>query len=291
MQKHIRPFLDFLLFSNLFIALGAAAQVILSYQLLELSPNWRLISLVFCATLALYNFSMFLARPAKPESSPYRRVRWIFEHQRLITSISLTAIFGAIILSLLLSYTSQILLLFLGFIAIAYNLPLLQIRSQKIGLRNIPGIKLFLIAGIWSLSVVLLPVLEAESKGILFISSGRVMLLLAQRFAFVAAITIPFDIRDLYQDRIYALKTIPVLFGETKAYLLCQLLLVVSLVLSGMALFPLGQSFSTILITSLLSAWLIFRSKWKKDEYYYFFYLDGVLLIPTVCLALLQFIC
>jgi hypothetical protein len=31
--------------------------------------------------------------------------------------------------------------------------------------------------------------------------------------------------------------------------------------------------------------WLIFKSKWEKNEYYYFFYMDGVLILQYVIMV------
>ena len=45
------------------------------------------------------------------------------------------------------------------------------------------------------------------------------------------AIAIPFDIRDIFQDKGYNLQTIATVFGERKALLACQLMLVSYLVL------------------------------------------------------------
>src|SRR5690606_11789657 len=74
----------------------------------------------------------------------------------------------------------------------------------------------------------LLPVAEAYHDN-LPIVWPHVWELMAWVFLFVVAITIPFDIRDIYQDRYYGLKTIPVLFGERKALALSTLLLVVQM--------------------------------------------------------------
>lgn len=288
MQKTIRQILDFILFSNLFIAFCSAVQVAFTYQILKEKPNLTVISLVFFATLAIYNLSMLLAKPANPESSPFRRVRWIFAHEELIKYLTLLAFIGVLLFGLFLSAASQILLLFLGLLSMAYNLPLIKHRRQKTGLRNVPGIKLFIIALVWSLSTVGLPVLELKSNGAQVMSTNHFMLLLAHRFIFITAITLPFDIRDLYQDKSHSLKTIPVLLGETKAYFLCQVLLILSLLLGISFSLNYNAVAGAILLSTIISAWLIFRSKWEKNEYYYFFFLDGVLILPWVFVQLLQ---
>ena len=281
--------LDFLLFSNLFIAICAVAQCLVTYHLLGVSPDKYILAFTFFATLGLYNFSMLLAKPRNPQQSPYLRVKWIFSHHRLIISITLISIFCLIPLGLwYLSIESQFLMVFTGLIAVGYNVPFLTLNQQKIGLRNIPGIKLFLIAMIWSVSCVLLPIVELEKSQQIHVSSAETLLLVAKRFLFIAAITVPFDIRDLFQDKLYALKTIPVMLGEKKAYLFCQLLLAgyfVLLLLSRQASY---LDVIALTITLILAGWLIFKSNIKKNEYYYFLYLDGTMLLQYLVLILIN---
>jgi 4-hydroxybenzoate polyprenyltransferase len=189
---------------------------------------------------------------------------------------------------LYLSIEAKLLMIFTALLALGYNIPFLTLNNQKIGLRNIPGIKLFLIALVWSVSCVLLPVVELEHNYQISISSAETLLLVAKRFMFIAAITIPFDIRDLFQDKLYALKTIPVMLGEKKAYIFCQLLLLGYLLL--LLLFSQTITVDVIALTLvlLLTGWLILKSGIKKNEYYYFFYLDGTMLLQYLMLVLVS---
>ncbi|TKC60236.1 hypothetical protein FBD94_15105 [Pedobacter hiemivivus] len=290
-KKVLLPILDFLLFSNLFIAICAVAQGLITYHLLNVAPDKYILAIIFFGTIGIYNFSMLLSKPQDPKNSPYVRVRWIFSHHRLIISITLISVLCLIPLGLLyLSIEAQLLMIFTAVLALGYNIPFLTLNNQKIGLRNIPGIKLFLIALVWSVSCVLLPVVELEHNYQINISTAETLLLVAKRFLFVAAITIPFDIRDLFQDKLYALKTIPVMLGEKKAYIFCQFLLVGYLAL--LLLFR-QASISDIIaltLTLLLTGWLIFKSNIKKNEYYYFFYIDGTMLLQYVVLILASYL-
>ena len=269
MQKQASAFLDVLLFSNLFIAAAAAAQVAFTYQLIGSKPNLELIGLVFCATLALYGFSMLMAKPSNPLASPFKRVRWIFSHQNLFIALGLMAAACGAILSLSLSTPSQILLMTLGLVALSYNLPLFRLGEKRIGLRHLPSIKLFLIALVWTLSVVLLPIIELQNTGATPFNWAQTLLLIAQRFLFFSAIVIPFDVRDLYQDQIHQLKTIPVILGEKNAYRLCLVLLLGTFMLGGLLSPLFSLEFAAMSISILISLWLIFKSTGHKNEYYY----------------------
>lgn len=269
-----------LLFSNVFIASCAVAQGRLSYLLLSIPPNYGLLVLLGCATLAMYNFSMMLAKPAHPEHSPYRRVRWIFRHEPSLWAWTGVALVVLIVLGLsTLHGLSFALLATCGALAAAYNLPIFRIgkAGKRVGLRQIPGLKLFYIGFIWSVSGVLLPVVEAYHDG-LAILWPQVWMLMAWVFLFVVAITIPFDVRDVYQDRYYGLKTIPVLLGEGWALALSTALLTLHgcwVVASG---YPRTIRLAMLGVTSL-TAIAVALSRNRKSPYYYFLVLDGVLIL------------
>lgn len=285
-RKGLLSVVDFLLFSNLFIAICGVAQAMVTYHLLKVQPDKYILALIFFATLAMYNFSMVMSKPKHPEKSPFKRVRWIFSHYRMTISMTLISVLCLIPLGLFyLSIEAKFLMAFTALTAVAYNFPFLTLNQKKIGLRNIPGIKLFLIAIVWSVSCVLLPIVEIENHHALSISSSDTLLLVAKRFLFIAAITVPFDIRDLFQDKLYELKTIPVMLGEKKAYIFCQFLLLGFLAL--LLLFKQSTTADIIAATLTLglTGWLIFKSNIQKNEYYYFGYLDGTMILQYLMLA------
>jgi 4-hydroxybenzoate polyprenyltransferase len=278
--------LDFLLFSNLFISLCAVAQGLVTYHLLKAAPDQYVLAFIFFSTLLVYNLSMLLSKPKDPEKSPFKRVRWIFSRHRFIISITLIAALCIIPLGLLyLSFEAKLLMGFTGLLSIAYNIPFLNFNNKAIGLRNIPGIKLFLIAFVWSTSCVLLPIVELENNHSIMVSLGETLLLVAKRFLFICAITIPFDIRDLFQDKLYELKTIPIMLGEKKAWIFCQALLGLYLLLLILFTRHINLDVIGLTLTILLTGWLIFKSNFKRNEYYYFFYLDGTMLLQYLILV------
>ena len=291
MTRYFRQSLDFLLFSNIFIALGAVAQGLVTYHLLGYSPSIGVLVFLFFSTLLIYNLSILIQKPKNHLQSKYKRVKWIFGHYRLNISITLIAILVLIGLFFLMSWRSQLLLVGLAILSLGYALPLFSLNGKKFGLRKIPGLKLFLIAFVWALSVVVLPIFELYSSFAFEISNKDIAILTLKRFLFVAAITIPFDIRDIFQDKAFELKTIPTIFGVKKAYLLCQFMLISYLIL--LFLFQskgLNTDFFALFFTTILTGWLIFKSKWKKNEYYYFLYLDGTLILQYLMLIIFSFI-
>jgi 4-hydroxybenzoate polyprenyltransferase len=272
MKKLFQPVFDFLLFSNVFMSLCAVAQGLVTFYLIQAKPLFPVVGLLFTSTLGIYNFSILIAKPADPAQSPYKRVRWFFSHYRLMVTFTIISLLSLIPLFFLMSIESRILLIFLSLISFCYGLPLFTVGDQKFGLRNIPGLKQFLITLVWTMSTVLLPVLEAQHFNLTSISMRDTTILIAKRFLFIAALTVPFDIRDLFEDRKSGLKTVPVVWGEKNAYLFCQFLLAGYIVL--LFLFKnngFSANFFALTLSAFLTGWLIFKSKWEKNEYYYFF--------------------
>jgi len=161
--------------------------------------------------------------------------------------------------------------------------------SEKFGIRNIPGLKQLLITFVWTISCVLIPVLEANDLKLANISIADASILITERFLFFGALTIPFDIRDLPDDKIKGVKTIPVIWGEKNAYLICGILL--ACYFCSLLVFSdngLNTNFLALTVTVILAGWLIFKSNFSKNEYYYSFLVDGVLILQYLLLILFE---
>lgn len=291
MKKALLSVFDFLLFSNIFMSLCAVAQALITFELIDAKPMFTVVGLLFTSTLGIYNFCILLTKPARPEQSPHKRVRWFFKHYRLMVTFTIVSLLSLVPLFFLITTESKILLIFLGVLSFSYSLPLFTVGDHKFGLRNIPGLKPFLITLVWTMSCVLFPVLEVLHRHTNDISMRDTTILIAKRFLFIGALTIPFDIRDLFDDRTQGLKTIPVAWGEKNAYLFCQILLAGYVVL--LFIFKkngFNVDFWALTLTVVLTGWLIFKSAWKKDEYYYFFFMDGVLILQYAVLMVFRLI-
>jgi len=288
LNKYLRNLLDTLLFSNVFIAMCAVAQAMLTYRVLAIPVNGRVLLILGCATLALYNFSMILARPQDPAASPYRRVRWVFRHERSLWGWTGVALLLLSVLGTGLHLLSFALLALMGLMGLAYNLPFIRIAGSPrlTGLRQITGIKLFYIGMMWAMSVVLLPVAEAYQNGFP-VAWAAALKWMTCVLMFVVAITIPFDVRDIYQDRHYGLKTIPILIGERKAHALAASLLLVHAAWTGLSDYPAGIRLGLSGISLLCLACIVFPLA-RKNEYYYFLLLDGMLMLQFLAVYALS---
>ena len=269
------------------MGLCAVAQAMVTFQLIGCRPIYPLLFLLFGATICVYNFSIYIDKPTVIQSTSVQRINWFLTHKKLMKAGIIASTIMVVTMVFFLSDKTWLILGGLALLAFGYSLPMFQKGNYKFGLRNITGLKAILIALVWTLSCVGIPVIEAQNRHLIEISGINLFVLITKRFLFFAALTIPFDIRDFLHDRALGLKTIPVILGVKNAYLLCGALLTIYMLLllfcrnNG---FSVG--FSALICTAIITAWLIFKPGIKKTEYYYFC-IDGVLILQY--LAVLAF--
>lgn len=283
--KIVRSGVRVLLFSNLFIAICAIALVEASY--LSLYPILQtvpvtVVTVVFFSVLFIYNYNVIFQGEFVVNSA---RKLWMSYHRKGLTFLSILSLLISLISSLFLSVSSIVLLVHLFAIAIMYGLPF-RLFNNKVALRRIPLLKPFLIAYVWSITTVLLPVFE--NSGALF--SEKVLWLLLQRFLFILALVLPFDIRDHAVDRNENILTIPLLLGVERTKILICLLFAVNLIISlflQSGWVVIGSKFFSYLVAMVI----IVKVEEAKDDYYYTLGVDGIMLLYCVCMAILfQFI-
>ena len=279
----------FFVFSNLLIALAATAQCLLSYHILGHPPRLPILVIEGASTLLLYNFSLWLSKPKEPQQSPYLRTRWVFGHLRLFWVNNFIA---GLMLGYALLHVSGYTILFLGVVGVVslmYNLPLFSFNGRRSGLRQIPGMKLFHIAVVWSLSGVGLPVAEMWAAGLSvdWMVANYLGLL---KILFLIICTLPFDIRDMERDSYYHLKTIPHLVGKQRAQHLCYILLILHMVLITLAPYSSAIKIGLILTDMLIGLALRFLVFNRASSYHPVYLLDLALIIQYLCVFLFMYL-
>ncbi|MFD1769707.1 hypothetical protein [Sphingobacterium suaedae] len=274
----------FFIYTNLLIGGAAAAQCALTYIFFESAFNYSIIAIEGAATLLLYNFSLVLSKPKDPKASIYRRTRWVFQNEWILWLNS--ALAGAVLLYTVyhLHIYNLLFLTAIGGLSMAYSFPIFPYRGKMVGLRQLPGMKIFHIALVWTLSSVCLPAFQLHLDG-LEIDHHRLLFLFLLKFVFLIICTLPFDIRDIQQDSYYHLKTIPSMLGAEKAINLCYLLLglhSLGIVIADFQ-FPvkIGILLTNILIGIVLKR-VVFRN---RDRYHYAYLLDFALIVQFIFVA------
>ena len=257
------PWAKYIVYTNIFVALCTAALVAASALILGITVpevTW----FTACSTLAAYNFMRLFQLVDHQSFSGAPLHNWIAFHWWLIAGLTLFASAGSLYFYLQFSTTSKLLILPLGLLAALYSVRLPLAGGSR--LREIPGVKIFLISILWALVTVTLPAVEAEKFG-----STQVALLTLERFLFIFAITIPFDIRDLPFDN-QSLQTLPQRYGVQGAKgiaLFAILMLDLVLVAQwGLGYYALPQLIGLIAVAEL-SAVLVFMTNEERDDAYF----------------------
>jgi len=284
MMRFLLKFLDFLVVSNIYVALGVLALTWISQELNDIE-NTNLLFFVFASTIFAYNFvRLFRVHPMLLEGESIRH-HSIFRLRYLLWIICIASGIWAFYLFLKFDNLVSSLIYFMAALSIAYAIPIYKKKGNWIRLRDVPGIKIFLIAFVWTLVTVSFPVLE---QGAPFRFLEHI-----ERFLFVFAITIPFDIRDMRFDD-FSLSTIPQILGIRKSrWIGIGALLFAELILAYRFFFEdamgIWQALA-IYLTYELAALLVYKSHPQLPERYVTLGVEGVSILMGLLFFLSQLI-
>ena len=206
-MQFIVKILDFLVASNVYVSLGVVSLTLLSLDIRQIEhPN--LLCFVFFATLFVYNFIRLVNVQSIISSDESLRHQIIYRFRRFFWFVCVISALIAFYFLVTISEYIFLPIIGLGFVSIIYGLPIYKNGSHLFRLRDVPGLKIFLIAFVWSY----------VTEGLPALINGEPLYYLAlfERFLFIFAITIPFDIRDVNYDASH-LATIPQYFGVNNA--------------------------------------------------------------------------
>lgn len=270
-----------LLYSNVFIALAGGILTLGSFRLLSQAPELDISIWVFFSILAVYTAQRLLKLRIYDLGT--EQMAWVVEQKKILvwaTTISLS-------ISLFLGFKMNLDVLFslwpLALISLLYALPFIPSGKDRLALRELPMIKIFLIATVWTWITLLLPM---KVSGMNIGAQEKAWLL--ERFIFIFAITIPFDIRDIGHDKA-SMRTIPQVIGVKGAGVLSLLLVFIAALLPLMSFYQGnlggGHLSASLLVYGITFLALCFGLK-KRPYWYYNGVLDGMMLFLGVSYVL-----
>lgn len=250
--------LDFYINSSIHVALAVFALSWITLLQFDVSYDQNVLYFIFFASITGYNFVKFFGL-AK------------FHHRSLTKKLKAIQIFSLSCFLAMCYYLLQLelnTLIYVGVFGLAtflYAVPLLPKKiflDEQQNLRSIGGLKIYIIALVWSGVTVLLPLINAN-YGI----SHDVIITALQRFLFVFVLMLPFEIRDLSYDSL-KLSTIPQTIGVKGTKILGLLLLAIFFISEyAKDNVDSGTLLNQLVITLIVSSFLIFS--WKKQSKYY----------------------
>lgn len=280
-MKYLNDIGRFLVYGNAWVALCAAAQGVLTFQLIGAKVSYAVLAVLFSATFFVYNLRVFFDLKPSVPSAPLSfefPLPWMEAHAGILRATSVLLLLVTLPLALQLTVSAWIVLFFTGLLAMAYFLPLVYSK----GLRQLPGLKTFLIGAVWALSTVLLPVVQAEDS----LSGPLVALLLIKRFLIAFTLALVFDIRDEETDRKEHLHTLVTYLGGHRARQIGVGLLWLDLLLT--VLLPLPFTFSllpAVLISTLCTSAVVWYASRLRHAFYFLFVSDGMLMVRFILIS------
>lgn len=260
-MKILKKIADFYIFSNIHVAIATFFLVKLTLVPLGISNNhtaW----FVFFSTLFSYNLIRFL----RLENIIGWYKKWLTINKSFLTILMLISFIGIVYFGYSLNIKAILTLIPFGLATFLYATP-----TKKIQLRNIRGLKLFLIAFSWAGVTVLFPIIQEN-----LIPRLEDYFTFILRFLFVVAITIPFDIRDMSIDQ-KNLKTIPQKYGidQAKRFILfsCLLFIIVAFTIVS------KEEFIVYLLISCIIILFTFKLNFIKNKYHTAFLIEALPII------------
>lgn len=281
----MKPPLSYLLYTHVWIALGAVLLSEQTYLQLELPMQWdRMTLLIGSATLLNYLLQRIIAVRVIKRNTLSPLTHWLLRHKPLVWSLMGVSLAGVGYGLSGIEWSSFWLLVAIGVVSLLYDVPIGRLRLRDLGL-----IKIFLIGIVWASVTVWLPAFHAG----LPLSDADVWLIWAQRLLFILAITLPFDIRDILIDKALELSTIPRLIGAEASNRLSGWLLAGALGIEVIRVFTthtagliFWQSVLGLMVAYTVTLVVIRLRKPHYGDGYYLGWLDGMMLLQFVCLWL-----
>lgn len=266
--------LEFIIYSNLLVSLSAGSLAFACAQKLG-NPHYIGIGVVvFFSTLFTYNIQRIL-RLGELNIQKSSRHLWIEENQLTLKVFSGVGILGAVLVYfIVLGWNIDFWLLLLG--AILGILYALQIHPKALALRDIPYLKIYLIALQWTLAVAVWPYIRIASV------IDFPFALASSIFLYILSATLPFDIRDLVYDEKHK-ATIPQVMGIEGAKITGVILLCISAGLLTIA-FPSMVSSYWFYGSYLVMGVLLIASSKERNEMYFSGGIDGWIMVYAVAI-------
>ena len=270
----LKRWIDAVLYSSTWLAAAAVGLTWATFLFWGVHIPLRLAVLIFTATLFLYNLDSVLPYKYSQQLVLSERKLWMIQHRRELFLLALATLVMAGVLFLLDGWAH--LTLFLGHlmaISLLYSLPLVRVRGRWRALRDMPLLKVFLIAYVWAAITVWVPALYLSKA----LTSPVLLLLFCRRFFFILALAFVFDIRDYTKDRLSGTYTFPGLFGVKATKWVALTALVISNLLVPQSV-PYWH-IPLLLLPSVLTAAVIWYADETRPDYYFALLADGMLLV------------
>ncbi|GLU43808.1 hypothetical protein [Allomuricauda sp. NBRC 101325] len=259
-MRTLKALFDFYLDASIHVALSVLAMAGVTFHLLGTFSDLNLLGFIFFSVIVCYNF-------IKYGVEAYKYIIVSNAYHKVIQVFSFISFVFALYFLMQLKQEIWLATIILGILSALYAVPLLPKAKN---LRNLAGLKVYIVAFVWAGFTVLLPVIDAELP--LYWDFWVSFL---QRFLLVLVLIIPFEIRDMQWDD-KGLRTLPQVLGVANTQKLGMGLTVLFFLLTFLKdeVHPLELEFRLVLCVVLILVLLAKRKIYTK--YFVPFWVEAI---------------
>ncbi len=279
--KKVKSVFDEIVFGNFFIAFCAVALVystwIINGLTLKLTPY---VVFVFFSTYLFYNFHTYSFELI------FSSFKMLMKSIQAIKISSFRLMTNSLSLLICIYQLFQfkpfffIFLLPCAILTFPYSIPVIGKKNKK-KFRDYYLLKLPLLSFVWAFSTVIIPLAEQNID----LLSPFVFKQVLCRFLFMFALCVPFEIRDMENDKLNKVKTFPLVFGSGFTRKIGILFLLLELFLHHSINLPIKMIFALDLSSLIAISWILIMKN-QKSGYFYKLFVDGTMVIRFVFLYL-----
>ena len=263
----------FYLNASVHVALAVFSLAWITLMKFQLPFDENVLYFIFFATITGYNFVKYFGL-----AKFHRRAlaSWL----RAIQLFSMFSFVFMCYFAFKLEFNTILVISGFGAVTFMYAIPFLPKRffvDKHHNLRSISGLKVYLIGLVWAGVTVLLPLIDEH-----YPLNQEVIITCIQRFIFIIALMLPFELRDLKYDSL-KLGTIPQKIGVNRTKILGVVLTLVFFFLEFLKTDLTGNYVLIHLTVAIILILFILFSRETQNDIYTSFWVEG---IPLVWLLL-----
>ncbi|QLG45993.1 UbiA prenyltransferase family protein [Costertonia aggregata] len=264
---------DFYLDASIHVAFAVLALVHATGLTLNIPTDEHLSWFLFFGSVTCYNFIKYGVEAEKYVLVANR-------YHKNIQLASFIVLGFAVYHAFFLTMQVWVTLILLFFLTALYALPVLPNAKN---LRSLGGLKIFIVALVWSGTTVMLPYIVTKNTLV-----WDVWIEACQRFVLVLILLIPFEIRDLRYDS-PELKTLPQRYGVAKTKIIGSFMVLLFFFLSFLKDDLSYRELVAKGVLFLILGGLMYVTKRNQSKYFSSFWVEGVPILFLMLLVGLKF--
>lgn len=258
------------LWSNIPVAMDAAAWTLLTYDVFGYRINGYMIFLSFGFTWMYYTYDRLHISVSDRINNP-ERSGWYESKKYLIYLVYAVAL---CLFFVLIKHKSLLWPILIGSVPCILYAKSFTIGGKTYSVKKIPGMKVVLVAFLWVLMTIYIPLINEKHVSVLSLRVSGYSILI---FIYACILITMNDLLDVEGDRKLNIRTIPVLVGEKNTRIACFIFISVA--------FGLGLYYFTFWSLIFYSSFLAIRTLYYTKKW--FLYWQNPVSLPAVAAYLI----